>query len=89
MNSHTVEMLADVSDANLSWMGARGMRDKAKAWLEQAKGGAALSKLQAENESLRADLDAMKAQIAALGMAEEKRGRGRPKKEIVDDTDPT
>lgn len=89
MNIHTVEMLSEVSDANLSWMGARAMRDKAKAWIDQAKGGAGLSKLQAENDALRADLEAMKAQIAALGVAEEKRGRGRPKKDVEDDTNPS
>lgn len=87
LNIHTVEMLAAVSDANLSWHGARTMRDKAKAWLEQAKSGAGVSKLQAENEQLRADVEALKAQIAAL--ASEKRPVGRPKKEVTDAEDIT
>lgn len=84
MNIHTVEMLANLGDGNLNWMGARQMRDKAKAWLEQAKEGTGLSKLQAENEQLKTDMAALQNQMKALleinpELAEKK--RGRPPKE--------
>lgn len=66
MNVHTVEGLAEVSDAGLTWLGARELREKARAYLAAAAGGAELSKAQAENAALRADIDALKKQFAEL-----------------------
>lgn len=87
LNIHTVEQLAELGENNMQWMGARMMRDKAKAWIAQSQGNAGLSKLQAENETLRNDLEALKNQMAALIDAKpelaEKRKPGRPAKEVT------
>lgn len=83
---HTVEQLAGVSDANLNWLGARELRDKAVAWLAQAAGGKEALRLTHENEQLRADVDDLKRQIKELASLarnsddEPKRGPGRPPK---------
>lgn len=82
MNIHTVEMLAALGDNNIDWLGGRMMRDKAKAWIEQAKDNSGIAKLQEENQRLRNDLEAIKNQLAALG--EDKPRRGRPPKEVND-----
>ena len=61
MGIHTIEQLSTVSDGNLTWLGARDYRDKAKAWISAASDtGATVSKLMAEIASLRADLEASK-----------------------------
>jgi hypothetical protein len=58
---HTVEQLAGVADHNLTWFGAREYREKAKAWLEAAKGDSAIvSQLTAQIEALKADIEAMR-----------------------------
>lgn len=58
---HTVEQLAGVVDGNLTWFGAREYRDKAKAWLDAAKGDSAVvSQLMAQIEALKADMEAMR-----------------------------
>jgi hypothetical protein len=75
MHIHTVEALAAVSDQNLTWLGARELREKAKAWLEKAKAGGDVSRLVAENEQLKADMAALKAQMAAMAADKPKRGR--------------
>jgi hypothetical protein len=71
-NVPTVEALANVADGNLHnlGMGAREWRDRAIAYLNRAKEGAIASKLQAENEDLRAELDALKANVADLVAAQ-------------------
>lgn len=66
MGVHTVEQLAEVSDIALTWLGARELRDKAKAWLLASTDGAAVTKLQHENEDLRADLEMLKKQFADM-----------------------
>lgn len=66
INIHTVEALAAVSDSNLKWLGARVLRDKAIAWLEQANNGAGLAKMQAENEDLKIQIEALRNEIKAL-----------------------
>lgn len=58
MNIHTVEMLANVPDVNLKWMGARQLRENAKAWLSEAEAGKETIKLRAEIEALRTQLEA-------------------------------
>jgi hypothetical protein len=74
-NIHTVEALAGVSDGNLQHigMGARELRDNAKAFLEQAAGTAPVSQLteqvntlQSENQRLQAELATMNRQITEL-----------------------
>lgn len=51
----TVEQLAQVHDGILEnlGMGARTLREKARLWLEQAEGGAPISRLLAEVEALK------------------------------------
>jgi len=66
VNIHTVEMLADCPDGNLKWMGAREMQKKAKLWLENAKNGAGLGQLQAENDLLKAEIESLKKQMAEI-----------------------
>lgn len=66
INIHTVDALAAVTDSNLKWHGARTLRDKAIYWLANAKDGAGLAKLQAENDDLRTQIEAMKNEIKAL-----------------------
>ena len=79
VNIRTVENLAAVTDANLGNLGhgARTLRDQAAAWIKQAKDGAEMAKLVKENENLRDDLEAVKAQLAELST---KRKPGRPRK---------
>ena len=60
MNVHTVEQLAGISDAQAhSFMGFHGLKQRAQAYLEAAKGNAPLIQMQAA-------LDERDAQIAAL-----------------------
>jgi hypothetical protein len=80
MNIHTVENLATVGDHLLHGMGhgARDMRDKAIAWLKSSKDSAETMRLATENQQLRDDLTALKAQVAELA---QKRKPGRPRKD--------
>lgn len=66
MNVHTVEALSNLPDMSLTWLGARSMRDKAKAWLESTKGTAAITSVIAENESLKATVAALQNQVNEL-----------------------
>jgi hypothetical protein len=65
---YTVEQLASIADGQLDglWLGSRTLRDKAINALAAANDGALVSKLTAENNSLRADLDALKRQVAQI-----------------------
>lgn len=87
LNIHTVEQLAALGENNMNWLGARMMKEKAVAWLNQAQDNAGISQLQAENERLKNDIDAMKNQMAALIEAKpelaEKRKPGRPPKQDI------
>lgn len=78
VNIHTVENLAACPDATLHNVGhgARGLRDKAIAWLRAAADGAETNRLAAENQQLRDDLAALKEQVAELAA---KRKPGRPR----------
>ena len=82
LNVHTVEALAQVNDANLHnlGMGARDYRDKAIAFINQAKDGSGLVKLQEENSDLKIKLEAMQNQINALIENKPQKTRGRPAK---------
>jgi hypothetical protein len=81
----TVEQVASLSDSNLQRLGMGWMeiRRKAQAYLDAASGSAETTKLAADNERLRADFEALKAQVT--GQAEEPKPRGRPRKETAND----
>lgn len=90
-NILTVEALATMSDAHISFMGGVELKKKAAAWLLQAKDGAEASRLVEENEALRRDIESLKMQMASIlsrniEVTEEPKGRGRPpvKKETSD-----
>lgn len=82
----TVEQLSALSDtgfAGVHVMDIRKYRDMAIKYLDNAKGGSAVTSLEAENAKLRGDVEALKAQFAELAAEhkEEKRGPGRPRKD--------
>lgn len=85
VNVHTVEQLAAVIDQNLTnlGMGARDLREKAKAYLEDAKQSAPSMAAYKEIEDLKRQIEALKNQQAGFGEVEKK--RGRPKKEEIND----
>ncbi|WAL81317.1 chromosome partitioning protein ParA [Pandoraea sp. XJJ-1] len=66
MHIHTVEQLAGIADSNLTWLGARQLRDKAEAWLKQADNGKEAMRLQAENDQLREDMALLQQQMRDL-----------------------
>jgi hypothetical protein len=66
MHIHTVEQLAGISDQNLTWLGARELRDKADAWLKQANSGKEVLRLEAVNAQLTEDLALLRAQVKEL-----------------------
>lgn len=80
---HTVEQIAAISDTNLGVLGLDGrrLREMAKTYLDEAEKGAALSASLAREESLKADIEALKAQFAELAADNPKRGPGRPPKD--------
>ncbi|GAA0696357.1 chromosome partitioning protein ParA [Dyella marensis] len=81
MGIPTVEALAAMPDSGLTFLGARELRTKAQAWIDASKGHAQESALIAENEQLKARLEALENQVKLLGDANpEKRGPGRPPK---------
>lgn len=63
----TVDQLAEVPDSNLRNLGAnaREEREKARAYLAVMRGGAPVAELKAENEALKARLDALE-RLAAM-----------------------
>lgn len=64
---HTVEQLANIPDTALGVMlGARTYREKARATLSKAADGKAVLAMQAENETLKADIEALKQQVKEL-----------------------
>ena len=61
----TVEQLAAASDAKLQQIGPlMALREKARNWLEEAKAGAGLTKLRAENEDLKSRVAALEKMLA-------------------------
>lgn len=97
MAVHTAEALADLSESGVQnvGMGARMWKQQATAWLEQAAGGAPMTRLLAVNEKLVADNARLAALLADLGARVDRmeqpgespvasaattRGRGRPRK---------
>lgn len=73
MQIHTVEQLAEVPDHALTWLGAREMREKAKAYLAAATDSSAVLRLQQENEDLRKDIAMLKQQFADLAATKKTR----------------
>jgi len=78
MNVHTVEMLADMSDAACQnvGMGTMELRTKAKAALIAAAGGADAERIAAENKRRDEEMNAMRAELADLRAT---RGKPGPK----------
>lgn len=75
LNIHTVEALADIQDGFMDKIGlsAVKLRDAARSDLAQAKDGKEITRLTAENETLRLDLVQIKAQLGELSAEFEKR----------------
>lgn len=73
MGIKTVEQLSDVPDSALDSLktGGRGLRDRARAFIEASAGGAPMARLQAENEGLRGDVQELKRRLDEF--AEERR----------------
>ena len=96
----TVEELAQVTDAGLDrvGMGARQLRERARAWLSAAQdtGRAAerIAQVEAENSRLKAALAQQAADVAELREALDRlqprpgRPRGRPRKDRGEDQSP-
>ena len=89
MNIRTVEQLATMSDANSQkFNGINSIRDKAKAYLESAKGNAASGALtemkalleaeRAANAQMREDITNLQAALANAAIADTPKKRGRP-----------
>lgn len=72
MKIHTVEQLASLPDTNLRWMGARQLRDNAKAWLEEAESGSETIKLRNQVEELQRQIQAMANQNKGFSSSEKK-----------------
>lgn len=88
---HTVEQLGSLPDSvlqNIGMMDARALRDKAKAFMDSAEGGAALNQALSTIEQQRIDIESLKAQFAQLAAErseQPKRGPGRPPKDSPND----
>ena len=86
MNIHTVEQYAGVPDGQIEslGLGSRVERDKCKAYLDRAVSMSQVSKLEAENETLKADVAMLQQQIKELGRMvqpsdDDQPKRGRPR----------
>jgi len=88
-NIRTVEALANAPDANLQkFMGINALKQKAKAYMEDAKLLVPIERLNNENAALRQQLDELKAQVNAMQSgdeAEKPKRRRRTKAEIEAD----
>jgi hypothetical protein len=80
MHIHTVEQLAGIADSNLSWLGARELRDKAVAWLAQADSGKHAMHLQAELDKRDADIEELKRQVKELATLAQAGAESKAKK---------
>lgn len=68
MHINTVEALAAVHEGNIDRIGGNGreLREKARAWLAEAKTGAETQRLASEKQGLQDQLAALQAQVVAL-----------------------
>lgn len=68
LHVHTAEALAQLDGTNLSRLGMYGrqLKDQAQTYIQKAKDSALENRLSAENASLRAQLEALGAQVAAM-----------------------
>ena len=75
----SVEQLAAASDSVCMRMGMgyTELRNKAKAWLSAAQDASIVTKMAADNDHLKGEIEALKQQIAQLAAPK----RGRPAKE--------
>jgi hypothetical protein len=85
MHIRTVEHLAGLSDGNIAKLGpgGRGLVEKAKAFIAQAKDTAEAQRLAGENEHLKSEIAALKEQVAQLALrleADDTTRPGTPKK---------
>lgn len=81
LNVFTVEQLAALSDANLQNMrGGNLERQKARDFLEFAKGQAPLIQARAENEKMKAQMSALQEQVDKLTKLLEERTEPTPRK---------
>lgn len=74
-----LEQLAIVPDSQLANLGpgGRALRDGASAYIEAAKGNAPMDRLAKENEDMKAELAALKANMEQLVAMKRKPGRPR------------
>lgn len=81
---HTVEQLAELSDMHCQnmGMGVRDLREKAKVYLSQAAVNVEKSEQEQKNQEMMAQIEALKAQLAA--QAESAPARGRPRRETAE-----
>ncbi len=68
LNVHTAEALAGLDGQNLQkiGMGARQLKDQAEAWLARAEGSAEITRMAGENAALKAQMEALQAQLDDL-----------------------
>lgn len=84
LNILSVEMLAELSDGNVAKIfDGRQWREKAKAWLAQAKDGATATRLAAENDRMKQEIEALKARLNEIAPETERRGPGRPPRQAA------
>lgn len=68
---HTVEQLGSIADGIVARIGPiQSLKQKAKAYLESAKGLAPISQMQAENRQLKEQLEALQAQMTEFAKAQ-------------------
>lgn len=81
-NIFSVEMLAGLADTNVNKIHeGRQWREKAKAWLEQAKDSSTATRLAAENQRLGDKIAELEARLNDIAPeTSERRGPGRPPK---------
>lgn len=81
----SVEMLSELADTNVANIfDGRQWREKAKAWLAQAKDGATATRLAAENQRMKDQIEALTARLNEIAPEPaERRGPGRPPKQVI------